>query len=144
MHTKVENIQEAYDKPWDRLFSNTEDDIHGCQMVAYKLMKNLNQEERETVNLHLIPNDKWIEHFRELCYDPNAPQEAVKDITGDTGVDSIIYEELEGALSSMKNRKGAGLDGISSKLLKYCSMLLTFRPVSYTHLDVYKRQPPYY
>ena len=40
------------------LFSNTEDSIHEHQMVAYKLMKHLKHEERETVCLKLTANEK--------------------------------------------------------------------------------------
>ena len=55
--------------------------------------------------LNLIENDKWIDNFKELWYDLNVLQETAEDIRGDSDVNSIIFEELEGALSSMKNRK---------------------------------------
>ena len=43
-------------------------------MVAYKLIKHLNQEKRETVYLNLIAKDNWIEHYKELWCDLNVPQ----------------------------------------------------------------------
>ena len=44
-----------------------------------------------------------------------------------THLDVYKRQELEGALSSMKNRKVDGLGGIHSYLLKYNSTLLKFR-----------------
>ena len=96
-------------------------------MVAYKYMKHLNRNERETLHINLIAKDKWTEHYRELWYDPNVPQKPAEDLRIDTGVGPLTLEELEGAFSSMKNLKAAGLDGINSKLLKYSSKLLKFR-----------------
>ena len=81
------------------------------------------------MHLNLIANDKWNEHYRELWYDPNVPQEAVEDLRGDTGVGSIIFEELEGVLSAMKNQKAAGLDEITQD----CWNIL----VHYWSLDYY-------
>ena len=82
--------------------------------MAYKLMKHLNQEERETVHLNLTGKNKWTEVYRELWCDPKVPQEAAEDIRADMDVDSITFEEVEGALSPMKNRKAPGVDGIHS------------------------------
>ena len=58
--------REARDKSWGKFFSNMEGDTHGRKIVAYNLMKHINQEEKETVHLNVITKDKWIEHYREL------------------------------------------------------------------------------
>lgn len=62
------------------------------------------------MHLNLIEKDKLIEHYRELSYDPNVPQHAVEDTSKDTGVDSIIFEELKAAILLMKNQKAVGLN----------------------------------
>ena len=48
-------------------------------------MKHLNQEETETVHLNLTAKDKWIEHYKELWYNANVPQEAAENIGGGYG-----------------------------------------------------------
>ena len=47
-------VRRAHQESWDRLISNIETDIHGRQEIAYKLMKNLNQQQKDTVQLHII------------------------------------------------------------------------------------------
>ena len=95
-------------------------------MVAYKIMKHLNKEERVTVHLNMIAKDKWMEYYKELWYDLNVRQEAAESKRDDTGIDSITIDELEEVLSSMKNRKSAGLAGINSEI-KYFNTLLMIR-----------------
>lgn len=46
--------------------SNIEIDIHDRQEIVYKLMKHLNQQQRESARLYEIRKDMWISHYKEL------------------------------------------------------------------------------
>ena len=100
--------------------NNIEDNIYKNQMIAYRLIKDLKQEKRETAYLNLIANGKWMEHHKELWYNPNIPQKAVEDIR-----ENIDLITLEG-VSSVKYQKAAGLDGVNSEQLNYFSTLSKF------------------
>ena len=53
------------------------------------------------------------------------------------------YDEVYEALEELRNNKAAGSDGLPGELLKSALKKKKSRlSVSYTHLDVYKRQPP--
>lgn len=71
-------------------------------MVAYKVLKILSKEDRETVRLNLVTEEKWVEHCKELWCDPNDSQEATGEIRKNICVGAITIEELERALSFMK------------------------------------------
>ena len=52
--------------------------------------------------------------LQKLWYDSNVPQKAAEDIKEQTGIESIMFEELARALSSMKNHKTVDWDGRTS------------------------------
>ena len=54
-------------------------------------MKHLNQEERKTVCVNLIANDKKIEYYKNLWCDPNDSQEATEDTWEDIGVINNVW-----------------------------------------------------
>ncbi len=43
----------AHQEAWDHFISKMENDIHGKQVLAYKVMRQLNQKEKDTVQLEL-------------------------------------------------------------------------------------------
>ena len=60
----------------------------------------------------------------------------------DTVLGDIPYKTKESLLKSIRNKKVTEMQGLSNEItfkvgIKY---MITFNAVSYTHLDVYKRQ----
>lgn len=59
-------VREAHKTSWETFISRTEEDVHGRQEVAYKVMKYLNKEERDTVQLNIITIDELIQRYQKL------------------------------------------------------------------------------
>ncbi|XP_039280839.1 uncharacterized protein LOC111056792 [Nilaparvata lugens] len=122
-------VRKAHEDSWDRFISGIEDDLHGRQEVAYKLIKHLNSDVKEMAKIENIGKEEWIQHYKDLWYKSDVPfmekaQQLQRKIDG---IDLIGIEELEEALRQTKNRKATGLDHINSELLKYGGTLLKFR-----------------
>lgn len=67
MYNRTNNIvRKAVEGSWDKFISNIENDIHGRQEVAYKIMRQLLKQEKDTAHLHTRDKDTWMEHYREL------------------------------------------------------------------------------
>lgn len=66
-------IQETHCKSCNWFISNTGYIIQVRQMLAYTLMKHLNQEGRGTMRLNFIAKNKWTEHYKKLWYNPKIP-----------------------------------------------------------------------
>ena len=58
-------------------------------------MKHFSQQETDRVGLNLHANDKWVEHYKELWYDPNVSQKAVEDTSDETVLDLGTFEEVQ-------------------------------------------------
>jgi hypothetical protein len=43
-----------------------ENDIHGIQTLAKKVMRYFNSKERDTAKLDIIQEKEWIEHYKNL------------------------------------------------------------------------------
>lgn len=119
-------IRKLNRQSWDTYISNIEYDVHGAQTMAYKALKYLNKEERDTVALNNIRTEDWLQYFKELwttqnyetnLYDDN--NTSVPDPVRD--VDLIEYEEMEQILQSFHNNKSPGSDNLNIELLKYAS-----------------------
>lgn len=94
-------VRKAHRTSWDMFINRVEHDVHGRQEIAFKLMKHLNREERDTVNLNIIPISDWIKHYKELWYNPEIAE--IADKVQLLGVDYIELIELKRALK--KNEK---------------------------------------
>jgi hypothetical protein len=89
-------------------------------------MRHLNCESQNTARLNVIKEKQWIEHYKNLRYDPGEENASEEDHTGKI-VDEISMEELESAIQGLKNRKVPGLDGINLELFKYGGIPLKLR-----------------
>ena len=47
-------IRIVHNESWQIFVSNTENDIHGRQNMAYKVMKHMNKNERDAVDINVI------------------------------------------------------------------------------------------
>lgn len=111
-------MKKAHQESWDLFISTIENDVHGRQNVAYKIMNHLKSEEKDTAELNVIKKDDWIKYYKDLLYDPTVIAED-KSQYNNPQIDPLSKHEMEYALSSMKNRKAPGVDGINAELLKY-------------------------
>lgn len=132
---KVKSISKKLkEEHWDKLISNIEDDVHGRQEMAYKLMKYMNKEEREMANINVIEEHKWKEHYKMLWYNEEMKETIDKkenEVEEKVGIDLIDIKELQDVLKSFRNRKAPGIDNMNLELIKYGGTLLQFR---YLHL----------
>ena len=166
-------VREAHKDSWERFIANIENDIHGRQLIAYKVMKTINNSEKEQLRINVIKVDDWIDYYKNLWYDEGIIQEDQQEVVDTRGLDDLTLDELNEALRTSKNRKAAGMNNINTELWKYGGIILHLRllhlfnmcwkqsyipndwraakvislfkkgnknAVSYTHLDVYKRQ----
>lgn len=104
---------------WDKYISEIENDIHGRQNCAYKIMKHLNKEERDTLNINPIEEQKWLNYFKELWTSRESKEFILAQ--PQQNIDPITQEELQNALQTGKNKKAPGTDKINLELLKYAS-----------------------
>ncbi|KAJ4431069.1 hypothetical protein ANN_19662 [Periplaneta americana] len=107
---------------WDNYISNIEYDIHGAQTMAYKALKHLNKEERDTVALNNVRTEDWLRYFKELWttqhYEENLHVDKDTSVPV-SDIDLIEYEEMEQILQSFSNNKSPGSDDLNIELLKY-------------------------
>ena len=104
--------------------------MHGQQNMAYKAIKYLNKQEKDTLKLNIIDENQWIEYYRKLWYDPSladANFEEERQNKEIPEVDMLSIQELEEALKSCKNRKAAGIDSINIELFKYSGIISKHR-----------------
>jgi hypothetical protein len=45
---------------WDYYVSNIEDDVHGRQERAYKILKELQETEKDKIQLNPVTEEQWI------------------------------------------------------------------------------------
>lgn len=116
---------------WDRFISNVEDDIHGRQEFAYKMMKHLNKTEKDDAKINIINKDEWLTYYTKLWTKEenmeNPGNRNGKDEEEDRSVDQIEMGELEAALQKTKNRKAPGQDNINPELLKFAHIEVKLR-----------------
>jgi endonuclease/exonuclease/phosphatase family metal-dependent hydrolase len=116
-------IRRAHKESWEAFIRKVEEDLHGRQQVAYKIMKHLNKTEKDTARLNVVSKDRWIQHYKDLWFDGNFQDTPIEGTNLsrdeiDQAVDLITLEELERMLVKAKNRKATGPDGLNMELLK--------------------------
>jgi len=119
--------RKAHQESWEKFISQVENDLHGRQTFAYKAIKQMNKTEKDTAHLEVIDEQKWIQHYEKLWYNPNSPVEEDLEEHTPYGIDYITMEELMNAIKTSKNRKATGADQINMELLKYGGLLLHLR-----------------
>jgi hypothetical protein len=101
--------------------SRIEHDLHGRQINAYEIIRNLNRTEKDNLQLNPITEHTWLDYYKKLW------TQQFKDITAERKleqsaencVDLITMEELETTIKALKPRKSHGSDGINNELYKH-------------------------
>jgi hypothetical protein len=51
---------------WETFVSRTEHDLHGCQINAYKITKNLNRTERDNLQMNPITEQTLLDYYQNF------------------------------------------------------------------------------
>jgi hypothetical protein len=104
---------------WETFVSKIEHDLHGRQINAYKIINNLNRNEKDNLQLNPINEHTWLDYYQNLWTQKtkNNTEENIHP-TGNC-VDLITMEELITTIRALKSRKSPGLDGINNELYKH-------------------------
>lgn len=132
-------IKKAHSDSWERFIGRIEHDLFGRQALAFKVMRSLNKNVRENVQINIIEKDRWIKHYKDLWYEEQS--ETVK-IQANADVDNLSIEELQEALKKSKNRKAPGMNGINTEFLKYAGILFHLRLLHFFNMCWKNKQIP--
>lgn len=134
--------REAHRASWDNFITKLEQDVHGEQRNAYRTMKYLNQDEKDSMNMNtnFISKQAWINHYKPLW--TNDEEEPPVIEPGNLHTDLLTREELTSALKATKNRKAVGIDEINSELLKYGGDILEIRLLHLLNMCWQKHEVP--
>jgi len=61
--TETRKIKRQY---WETFVSRIEHDLHGRQINAYKIIRNLNKTEKDNLLLHPITEHTWLDYYQKL------------------------------------------------------------------------------
>ena len=106
---------------WETFVSRIEHDLHGCQINAYKIIKNLNRTGKDNLQFNLITEHTWLDYCHKLCtkqFNDNTTAGKCAKLT-ENCVDVITMEELGTTIQTLKSRKSPGSDGINNELYKH-------------------------
>jgi len=98
-----------------------EHDLHGRQINAYKIIRNLNRTGKDNLRLNPTVEHTWLDHCQKLWtkqFNDNTTEGKRAKLTGNC-VDLIKMEELETTIKTLKARKSPGSDGINNELYKH-------------------------
>lgn len=126
-NTAKDLTRKAHQQSWERFVSNIEHDIHGRQTMAYKVLKHLNANEKDTARIYPIEDEKWEKHYQNLWCAKKPFREENCNTQHRNDVDLITISELRNALMKLKNRKACGPDKINIELLKYGGIVFELR-----------------
>jgi len=103
------------------LYSRIEHDVHGRQINAYKIIRNLNRTEKDNLQLNPTVEHTWLDYYQKLwtkqINDNNTETKRAK--LTENCVDVITMEELKTTIKALKARKSPGSVGINNELYKY-------------------------
>jgi len=128
---------------WETFVSRIENDLHGRQLNAYKIIRNLNRTEKDNLPLNPIVEHKWLDYYQKLRtkqFNDNTTEEKRAKLT-ENCVGLITMEELETTIKNLKARKSTGSDGINNELYKHAPKsflhkFLNFLNVCWIYRDI--------
>jgi hypothetical protein len=84
-----------------------EHDLHGRQINAYKIIKNLNRTEKDNLQINLIVHHKWLDYYQKLWtkqFNENTTEWRSEKLT-EKYVGLITIEKLENNHKNTKSQK---------------------------------------
>jgi hypothetical protein len=101
--------------------SRIEHYLHGRQINAYKIIRNLNRTEEDNLQLNPITEHTWLDYYQELWTQQlkDNTTENIWEKSAENCVCLITIEELETTIKALKPRKSPGSDGINNELYKH-------------------------
>lgn len=109
-------------------------------------MRHLNRQEKDIADIQIIKPDEWLSYYKNLWTNKNARDKNKKEDKNENliedSVDQIEREELEEALSKMRNRKASGSDGIKAEMLKCATEEFKIRLLHFFNLCWNRRKIP--
>jgi len=99
----------------------TAHDLHGRQINAYKIIRNLNRTERDNLQLNPLVEHTWLDYYQKLWtkqFNDNTAEGKRAKLT-ENCFDLITMEELEITIKALKVKKSPGSDGINNELYKH-------------------------
>ena len=128
---------------WETFVSRIENDLHGRQINAYKIIRNLNRTEKDNLRLNPIVEHTWLDYYQKLWTKPfnDNTTEGKRAKLTENCVDLITVEELETTIKTLKARKSPGSDGINNELYKHAQKsvlhkLFNFLNVCWVYGDI--------
>jgi len=106
---------------WETFVLRIEHDLHGRQINAYKIIRNLNRTEKDNLRLNPIFENTWLDYYQKLWteqFNDNTTEGKRAKLT-ENCADLITMEELETTIKTLKVRKSPGSDGINNELHKH-------------------------
>jgi hypothetical protein len=109
---------------WETFVSRIEHDLHGHQINAYKIIKNLNRTEKDYLQLNPITERTWLDYYQKLWtkqVNENATEGKRVKLTGNC-VDLITMGELETTVKALNSRTSPRVNnepGINNELYKH-------------------------
>jgi len=106
---------------WETFVLRFEHDLHGSQINAYKIIRNLNRTEKDNLQLNPTVDHTWLDYYQKLWtkqFNDNTTEGKCVKLT-ENCVDLIKMEELETTIKALKARKSPGSDGINNELCKH-------------------------
>jgi len=101
--------------------SRIEHDLHGRQINAYKILRNLNKTEKDNLRLNSIVEHAWLDYYPKLWtkqFNDKTTEWKRAKLT-ENCVYLITMEELETTIKALKAKKFSGSDGINNGFYKH-------------------------
>jgi hypothetical protein len=109
---------------WEKLVKSLQRDITGTQRLGFKIIKQLQLQERHKLKINPISKLEWKKYYEKLWNEQgnNGEEGTEKEIRKEMkreNTNSITMEELDKALKHAKNSKSPGLDNLPMELFKF-------------------------
>lgn len=112
-------IRKLKRESWEKFIADIEYDVQGRQTNAYKVLKKLNRDEKDDIQINPITGKVWLDYYTKLWTEEENNISPMITINIDNNVDPITIDELKSALKTCRNRKAPGSDEINMELIKY-------------------------